>query len=223
MVVRDRRSACAQIGSCRLATGPFLFGENLIECGCMETTLFGAKYRIKAARIPNWNYASPGFYYVTICTRSRMECFGNITDGKMNLSPIGVAADECWRAIPAHFPHVVLDEYVVMPNHVHGVARITKSRHDNVIVETQNFAFLQYVKRFGPQSRNLASIIRGFKIGVTKWARQNDFADFAWQPRYHDHVVRDENDLDRVRGYIRANPEKWDRDRNNFGNEFKIL
>ena len=191
----------------------------------MEEKLFQDKYRIKSTRLPNWDYSWDGFYYATICTKYWIEWFGKINDENMFLSPFGAIVESCWRMIPEHFPFVTLDEYVIMPNHVHGVIRILKSQNDSAMVETQDFASLHPAKplnKFGPQSRNLASIIRGFKIGVTKWARNNGCADFQWQQRFYDHVVRDQNDLERIRHYIQTNPERWCRDRNNFANEFKF-
>lgn len=198
----------------------------------MNTDLFKEKYRIPANRLKEWDYGSDGFYFVTICEWAMREYFGDIKNGKMILTPIGEIADKCWREIPQHFPFVELDEFVVMPNHVHGIIRIVGSRGDrnvgaagndvvadrNVSVETQNLASLRR-NVFGPQSRNLASVVRGFKIGVTKYARNNQM-DFRWQSRYYDHVARDQNDLDRIRHYIRNNPERWQRDRNNIKNEF---
>ena len=136
----------------------------------------------------------------------------------MILSPLGHAAQDCWEKIPAHFPFVVLDEFVIMPNHVHGILVIDKPieiETQNIvethnIVETQNFASLRG-NRFGPQSQNLASIVRGYKVGVTKFARQNHLP-FAWQSRYHDHVIRNTAEHERIREYIRANPQNWAKD-----------
>lgn len=82
-------------------------------------------------------------------------------------------------------------------------------------VGTQDFAFLRtgYRNKFGPQLKNLSSIIRGFKIGVTKYARSNNI-DFAWQPRFHNRIIRNENELNHIRQYIRNNPARWESDRN---------
>ena len=103
----------------------------------------------------------------------------------MRLSKIGEIASDCWQQIPKHFPFAGLGEWVVMPNHVHGIIFINKT--DALTVETQNFASLQQRQSnntFGPQSQNLASIIRGFKIGVTKDARQHTNIFDVWQQRF---------------------------------------
>ena len=129
----------------------------------------------------------------------------------MVLSPLGQSAHDCWTEIPTHFPFVELGEFVVMPNHTHGVVVINKT------VETQNFASLQthnhasLPNKFGPQSQNLASIVRGYKIGVTKFARQNNIP-FKWQPRYHDRVIRNTKEHENIRAYILTNPQNWEND-----------
>jgi len=203
----------------------------------MSEEKFQGKYRITTFRAP-WHDYRCGAYFVTICTKDREHYFGEIRnnengDSKMYLSPIGEMADECWRAIPQHFPHVQIPLWVVMPDHIHGIVIIddsvetqnvaslhdnetdqTKniaSLHDNETDQTQNFASLQNNKpnKFGPQSKNLASVIRGFKIGVTKFARQNNIP-FAWQSRYYDRIIRDSAEMNRIAEYIKNNVAEWD-------------
>ena len=175
---------------------------------------FKGKYRIPSARWAAWDYGSNAAYFITICTAGRAHYFGEIATGEMVLTPVGRAAWDCWYQIPAHFPFVVLDEFVVMPNHIHGIVVIDKPVAPVGMVETQNTASLPHPppsapkNRFGPQSQNLASIVRGFKIGVTKFARQNNIP-FAWQARYHDHVIRNAGEHERIRRYIAENPQKW--------------
>jgi REP element-mobilizing transposase RayT len=96
-----------------------------------------------------------------------------------------------------------------MPNHVHGIIIIDKP--DDGGAPPPDIAPAP-ANRFGPQSQNLASIVRGYKIGVTKYARQNNIP-FAWQARYHDHVIRNAGEHARIRKYIRENPQKWAEDR----------
>ena len=137
----------------------------------------------------------------------------------MYLSPIGEMADECWRAIPEHFPHVQIPLWVVMPDHIHGIVIIDDfvetqniaSLHDNETDQTQNIASLHdnEPNKFGPQSKNLASVIRGFKIGVTKFARQNNIP-FLWQSRYYDRIIRDSVGMKRIAEYIENNVAEWD-------------
>lgn len=148
--------------------------------------LYKNKYRIPSARAQWWDYSADAAYYVTLCTKDRTPHFGKVVDGVMQLSEIGGMVQQYWLEIPVHFPFVLLDEYVVMPNHLHGILVIdkggTNGNDNNVVVvetqnllETQDFASLRQnngtkgkiTNKFGPQSKNLASIIRGFKILFT--------------------------------------------------------
>lgn len=174
---------------------------------------YRGKYHIPSARWAAWDYGGHAAYFITLCTAHREHCFGSVANGAMTLTSLGQSAVDCWYEIPAHFPFVVLDEFVVMPNHVHGIVVINKPTTGVVgtqhVVETQNVASLRMASnRFGPQSQNLASIVRGYKIGVTKFARQNNLP-FAWQNRYHDHIIRDEGEYHRIRQYICENPQRW--------------
>lgn len=190
---------------------------------------FRNKYRISSARMQNWDYGWNAAYFVTICTANRDWFFGDIMDDKTDLSEIGEIADKYWLTIPEHFPFVKLDVHVVMPNHVHGIVIIDKPddgrndiKNNGRNVETQNFASLpqpqpiprqlqssqQSKNKFGPQSQNLASIIRGYKTGVTKYARNNNI-DFIWQSRFHDHIIRNDAEYQRIKNYIINNPKNW--------------
>ena len=178
---------------------------------------FSNKYRISSSRLQNWDYSWNAPYFVTICTQNREHFFGEVVDGEMQLSGIGKIANTYWHEIPQHFPFVNLDAFVVMPNHVHGIVIIDKN--DNGGVETQNFASLprpqradQPKNKFGPQSQNLASIIRGFKTGVKKYATMNKI-NFTWQSRFHDHIIRNEKSYNTIAKYIRNNPIKWEEDK----------
>ena len=185
----------------------------------MNADKYQGKYRIASARLATWDYGSNAAYFVTICTHDHAHAFGEVVDGCVNLTGLGQAAWDCWHAIPDHFPFVVLGEFVAMPNHVHGIVIIDKPPviADGGSVETQNFASLQPrtnqpKNQFGPQSQNLASIMRGFKIGVTKYARQHQIG-FVWQARYHDHIIRDAAEYERIAQYVVENPQKWAADR----------
>ena len=172
---------------------------------------FQNKYRIASARLQHYDYGQNGAYFVTICSKNKQCFFGEIIDGQMQYSAMGNIARDCWIAIPEHFEFVVLGEWVVMPNHVHGVIVIDKNDDDTV--ETQYIASLQHKNKFGPQSKNLASIIRGFKIGVTKYARQNTNIFNVWQSRFYDHIIRNEKSHQKINEYIINNPLNWQIDK----------
>jgi len=187
---------------------------------------FKNKYTIKSSRLQGYDYSQNGIYFVTICTKGREHFFGEIENEIMNVSDIGKIANQFWQEIPKHFPFVNLDEFIIMPNHVHGIIEINWNIIDKPeSVETQNFASLhgveykQYKNKFGPQSKNLSSIIRGFKVGVKKYATMNN-VNFAWQSRFYDHIIRNDESLNKIREYVITNPKMWERDRNNLENVF---
>lgn len=158
----------------------------------------------------------PADYFITICTSKKKEFFGECSAGKMVLSEVGVQALKFWQAIPEHFPFVKLGVEVVIPNHVHGIIRIregidsweTESAYKR---GTQEVAIRGNNAQFGPQSKNLASIIRGFKGGLTSWCIANDI-EFKWQPRYFDRIVRSKGELMAYSKYIKNNPKNWNVD-----------
>jgi putative transposase len=166
----------------------------------------------KHFRYQGFDYAADGYYFTTICVDHRMSSFGRIKDGKMQLSAAGEIARKCWLEIPSHYSFVKLDEFVVMPNHLHGIVIINRGEG------TQDDAFMKkYKNKFGPQTGNLSSIIRGFKIGVVKNTKSINIY-FSWQPRFHDRIIRNGEELNAIRQYIMDNPLKWHLDRNNPDN-----
>ncbi len=192
------------------------------------TDKYQNKYRVKSARLQNWNYGWNAQYFITICTAQKNCCLGNIVEGIMELTEIGDMAQKYWFEIPIHFPFVKLHEFIVMPNHIHGIIEIAKlndghdCNDDNRSVETQNIASLRKLtpskNKFGPQSNNLASIIRGYKIGVTKNATKVD-KNWAWQSRFYEHIIRNKKSYKKISEYIINNPIRWNEDR--FNNELK--
>ena len=178
-----------------------------------EGGLYKNKYRTKSVRWQGYDYSQEGFYFVTICTKDRELFFGDVVNGEMRFSEIGRMANKCWRKIIQRYKNVKLDEYIVMSNHVHGILNISAgTRH----VETRRGASLQeYKNKFGPLQKNsLSSIINHYKGDVRKYCNRNKY-DFMWQERFYDRVIRNEEELNRIRQYIIDNPLKWEMDRNN--------
>jgi REP element-mobilizing transposase RayT len=155
----------------------------------------------RSIRLQGHDYAGCGVYFVTLCVADRRPIFGTVVNGRMALNDAGRAAAFCWRAIPDHFPQAALDEWVVMPDHVHGI--VAMSGDGGGRRGEKSFA---PAKRPHGTSRTLGSIVRGFKIGVTKSLG----GDSPWQRNYYDIIVRDARALDNIRRYIRDNPAHWD-------------
>jgi putative transposase len=159
-------------------------------------------------RLRGYDYASPGTYFVTLCTAHRACLFGAVHDGEMDLSFAGLVIESWWGSIPAFFPDVALDAMVVMLNHVHGL--VTLSGADSI--DTAG-------------GQPLGEIMRWFKSHTTRdytvGVRMHDWPRFQtrlWQPRFYDHTVRSDRALDRIRTYIAANPSRWPEDEYNVAN-----
>ena len=206
----------------------------------------------RSVRLQGYDYSQAGLYFITICCHNREYLFGNITNEEMKLNDAGKIADECWIEIPNHFPNAVLHEYVVMPNHVHGVielvvgnnvgannhspendattnvgannhspennatANVGANNHSpennaTTNVGANNHSSLQ--TPFKSPSKTIGSIVRGFKIGVTKWCRQHTDTETIWQRNYHEHIIRNEQSYLTISEYIINNPKNWKDDK----------
>ena len=180
--------------------------------------------------------------FITICTREKERYFGEIVDGGMVLSRTGVIADILWHQIPRNAPNVELGEFVVMPNHIHGILVLNKpniannpidvTKHNDDPnsnhVETLHATSLRtenqqnpqeqkesknkFMAGISPKSNSVSAIIRSYKSAVTKHANRLGLEN-AWQPRYHDHIIRNEEEFQRITNYIKTNPENWEKDK----------
>jgi len=162
-------------------------------------------------RLQQYDYSQVGAYFITICVHNRQHLFGNIADGQMHLNDAGCVAEQCWIEIPRHFNFIELDEFVVMPNHMHGIIVISDIRRGTACRAPT-------LEQFGkPVPGSLPTIIRSFKSAVTRTV--NTIRDTPgiplWQRNYYEHVIRDEDALNRIREYIITNPMRWDLDREN--------
>jgi putative transposase len=189
---------------------------------------FDDRYRIPSARLPKWDYGGRGTYFVTICTENRMHYFGEIVEHIMQLTDIGRIAWQEWKKIPELRPdmNIGLGAYVVMPNHFHGIIHIGNNPYNTFCTDNCRDAMhhvstdesfgknpsTENINRFGPQSKNLASIIRGFKSSVTTFARKSGNNYFAWQPRFYDVIIHDSDTYVRKEYYIKTNPINWEND-----------
>ncbi len=157
------------------------------------------KPKRKLIRLHEFDYSTPWWYYVTICTKNMRCWFGNITNGQIKLNKLGKQVKSLWINIPDHYSSVETDYYVIMPNHFHGIIILNNS------VETGHAPSLR-------KEHNLGNIVGSFKSAVSKWAHQSGHPSFQWQSRFNDHIIRNEKDLHRIRTYIKNNPLKWEID-----------
>ncbi|MBN1397626.1 MAG: transposase [Bacteroidetes bacterium] len=154
----------------------------------------------------DYDYSQSAEYFVTICTYGNKCSFGEILQGKMILSAIGNIVENCWKQIPIHFHHIELDEYTIMPNHIHGILIINDYSRD---------VQLNVPTRLSPKKWTLSVVIRTFKAAVTTECRRRKFNTFHWQPRFYEHIIRDDKDLNNIRDYIANNIIQWSFDKEN--------
>lgn len=160
----------------------------------------------KSPRLQGYNYAHAGAYFVTICTHRRAHLFGQIRNGMIELNTAGAVAWDHWYALPDHHVGIELDAFVVMPNHIHGIIALVGtgpalSEEMTVSTDADNAGVVP----------TLGTVIGSYKSGVTRRIRvQLSNPDLCvWQGRYYDHIIRDEQDLNRIRAYIALNPARW--------------
>ena len=190
----------------------------------MSDNLFLNHYRITSARA-RWHHYNAGIYFVTVCTHNRIHYFGEIVETWRatslqtnqqqinNLSVIGKYLDKQILDIQTHYPYAQIPVWVVMPNHFHAIVVIdgqkipAKTRRTKTIVETWRAASLQYNEIANMQGW-LSVVIGGLKSSVTRFANENKIS-FSWQPRFHDHIIRDNDELNRITEYIDNNVANW--------------
>ncbi len=197
------------------------------------------KYRIETTRLKYWNYGNNGYYFITICTKDRIPYFGSVINGKVELSEIGKIASDELQTTPEirKDMKVTLGEFVIMPNHIHCIIIIGENEYNtnrkNAMCCDNNCRDAMQnncrdamhgdnncrdathgvsTNKFGPQSKNLPSIIRGFKSAVTKRAKIIT-PNFSWQRNYYEHIIRDEESFKIISEYIINNPLKWNEDK----------
>ncbi|MFA7172209.1 MAG: transposase [Kiritimatiellia bacterium] len=179
----------------------------------------------RSIRLKGHDYAGGGTYFVTICAHHRQQLFGRMAGGKVELTEAGHVVQKCWQAIPEHFPGVTAKELAVMPDHVHGLV-VVGAKNLSPVHGAKNLSPVHGAKDLSPiqppvqgrtkgTSRTLGSVVRGFKVGVTKWVRENTEVQDVWHRNYYEMIVWDAGEEHRIANYIRMNPWRCVMD---FGN-----
>lgn len=190
------------------------------------------KFRIKSNRLTSWDYTTAWWYYVTINTFNQKEYFGEVKNAKMELNEIGKIAEEELQLTPKLREYVELDDYVIMPNHIHAIIIINESvetcrgmseNHGNIINNRRDVARYistdgdeqteNYFSKISPKPKSLSAIVRSYKSAVTKRIRKIGINNFKWQSNFYDRIIRNESELFNIRKYIEQNPLKWDLDK----------
>lgn len=193
------------------------------------------KHHRRSIRLSNYDYSQSGTYFVTVCSQNRDCLFGEIVAAAMLMNPAGQMLEKWWSELPHKFQSIQIDEHAVMPNHFHGIIIVTNqtSRADPVRslvtghprwdVPTPDMVIRRGDPAWSPTARpTLGDAIHWFKTMTTnEYIRKTmecgwpPFADRLWQRNYYEHVVRDEQDLERIRAYIRNNAFRWQDDEDN--------
>ena len=167
----------------------------------------------QSIRLPGFDYATPGAYFVTIVTQNRECLFGDVVDGVMCLNELGRTIDDTWNAVPTRFPNVTTDAWVIMPNHVHGVVVVTERLHGPSGVGVIHELPLPVTP---PVRRRMAiPLVVGYlKMNASKQINiiRNNPGTPVWQRNYYEHVIRTDDELNRIRQYIVDNPKNWETD-----------
>jgi putative transposase len=191
---------------------------------------FRNKYRIPSARLQNWDYGANGAYFITICTKEMKHFFGTITDDEMHLNAEGELAEKYWMEIPDHFPYIELGNFQIMPNHMHGILIINKL-HSDIVAAVQTRFIASPTELIEKETRLIASVQGGFAGDMNPMLNDNisrasrwykgrcSFeihkinSKFEWHVRFHDHIIRNAEEFERIQNYIAENPSKWKEDK----------
>lgn len=170
----------------------------------------------KNQRLKNFDYSQNGFYFVTICTKWRENIFGEITDGKMILNEYGKISDDVFVNLSNHYKNCIIDEYIFMPNHFHGIVIIDNTKIEDVGTGLKPVPTDTDMDNMLHKNHWLSEIIRWFKTFSSRNINnsQNNFV-FAWQRSFFDIIIRNDEQLKKTRQYIIDNPLKWELDKNN--------
>ncbi len=181
----------------------------------------------KSIRVREYDYSSPGAYFVTICVQHRRPVLAKIHRSENVLTQSGRITEAAWHDLPNRFNWLDLDAFVVMPNHIHGIM-VINPRSQDVPAERDSFPARKNVGEAGvmnhaPTRRRhrsdgyasvaLGEVVRTFKALATRSIRRSGLGDFEWQRNYYEHIIRSDRSLERIREYIEDNPARWAEDR----------
>ena len=168
-------------------------------------------YNRHSVRLKEYDYSSPGAYFVTVVTNGYKCIFGKIIDQEMYLNEIGMIVKECWLQLPDHFFDIEVDPFVVMPNHFHGIISIYENDRRGTIYRAPT------TEKFGqPAVGSISTIMRTYKAAVSRLATRKLGMVKIWQRNYYEHIVRNQSDLESIANYILANPIRWSDDPENI-------
>jgi REP element-mobilizing transposase RayT len=165
--------------------------------------------RRRSLRLKGYDYSQAGAYFVTICAHDKACLFGEVIGNEMKMNELGLKVQTVWDELPVHYPHVAMDAFVVMPNHVHGVVVLRADEVGAGLKPARTEPARTESTRHG-----LQEIVRAFKTFSAR--RINEFRETSgaavWQRNYYEHVIRDDADYNRIAEYVANNPQRWAED-----------
>ena len=178
----------------------------------------------RSIRLKGYDYGQAGLYFITICCQDRICRFGQVENGKMKLNEFGEIAHNEWLNTPKIRPNVKLGEFVIMPNHIHGIIEIhdrgeshspkTKESHERKgVCKTPPHHTPHHTQPPKSPSNNIGAIVRGYKSSVTRQINTLGFNEKLWQRNYYEHIIQDERAFQNISEYIKNNPAKWGGDK----------
>lgn len=178
----------------------------------------------KSIRLKGFDYSLPGFYFITLIAQNRLCLFGEIEIGNIHLNEIGLLVEDCWRGLTKTFSDIGLDEFVLMPNHLHGIVELedTLGKGEafsamNATMDDLNSENASPLRPHGTLSRSLGAVIQNFKSVSTRMVNKRFFnvGNKIWQRNYYERIIRNNSELNAIRQYIIDNPINWEEDKEN--------
>lgn len=167
----------------------------------MNSQIEPDNHKRKSIRLKGYDYSQGGLYFITICTQNRRHLFGTITNGEMNINSAGKMIAHHWEHLVELFPIINLHVSVVMPNHLHGIIGIVEEEEKKTTIGDIICAF-----------KSITTLEYSRAVKNNQWPR---FDKHLWQRNYYEHIIRNNDSLEKITDYIVHNPERWEEDENN--------
>ncbi len=183
----------------------------------MSQEKYSGKYRIESNRLKGYDYSTEGAYFITICTTGMKKVMGTVRNGKFEGNIYSEIAIKCWNDLSFHYDNCILDQFVIMPNHIHGIIILIYPKDISFEIEKKETG-LRPVSTEVSKRYPVSELIRAFKSFSTRKINLagNTKGISFWQKNYYDRIIRSEREFERIREYIYFNPLRWEWDRNNF-------
>jgi REP element-mobilizing transposase RayT len=172
----------------------------------------------KSLRLSYYDYSQSGAYFVTFCASQHRQLFGEVQNGEMQLNAVGRVAAAQWKHLEYRFPEIELGEWIIMPNHIHGILIITgkgeASQQKSSALPTRSVNDASPLRLTGTRPGSIGAIIQNYKSVVSRKIAKQDGEPRGsiWQRNYYEHIIRNDRELQAITDYILTNPQNWEKD-----------